>query len=635
MRAKLPRSMGRKSRAKAEIKAPAQAVAAVTSTWTERDWWVIGSLLVLTLLVFGQVAGHAFLNYDDGQFIYENEAVKSGLNATSINWALTSASIGWYPLTWISHALDVQLWGLKPAGHLMTQLLLHSANAIILFLALRRMTGAMTGSTIRSGFVAALFAIHPMHVESVAWASERKDTLSTLFAMLALYVYASPRRRPVLVAVLFAASLMSKQMYVTLPFLFLVLDWWPLRRGVRVAEKIPLLALSIIASLIAFIGQRNLKALQPVSALPVSTRLANALDGYLRYLGKLFWPSHLAVPYPMVDVPSGEVTFAAIVLIAVTASAWFLRNRAPWLLAGWLWFLGVLVPVIGIIQIGPQSIADRYTYFSYIGLFIAIVWTAGELLPSRIAIAIGAIVVLLFTAIAWKQTRYWKDSETLFTHAVEVTTPNPLAEYSIGQALQLSAPERALPHLERAVMLVQDSLRTHPKLPAPDWYAQSYVAMATAKLMKARVVAIPERALLLDGAEHDLQQALKIDPEAPHAENNLKVAAQMRRQLLPQGADVNALLTSGTVLSKEAKYDEAVAQFRKATELAPHSVEAHVYLGLGLAQARKNAEAIVAFREAERLDAARANDYVTRALQLPPQPTNLRDLIASLGRGSS
>lgn len=623
--------MGRKSRAKAEIKAPAQAVEAMTSTWTERDWWVIGSLLVLTLLVFGQVAGHTFLNYDDGQFIYENAAVKSGLNATSIGWALTSASIGWYPLTWISHELDVQLWGLKPAGHLMTQFLLHAANAIVLFLALRR----MTGSTIRSGFVSALFAIHPMHVESVAWASERKDTLSTLFAMLALYVYASPRRRPVLVAVLFAASLMSKQMYVTLPFLLLVLDWWPLRRGLRVAEKIPLVALSLIASLIAFIGQRNLKALQSVSALPISTRLANALDGYLRYLGKLFWPSRLAVPYPMVDVPSGEVFVAAIVLIGATAAAWFLRNRAPYLLAGWLWFLGVLVPVIGIIQIGPQSIADRYTYFSYIGLFIAIVWAAGELLPARAAIAVGAIVVLIFTAIAWKQTRYWKDSETLFTHAVAVTPPNPLAEYSIGQALQLSAPDRALPHLERAVMLVQDSLRTHPNFPAPEWYAQSYVAMATAKMMKARVASVPERAPLLEGAERDLHQALKIDPAAAHAENNLKVAAQMRRQLLPQGADINALLTSGTVLSQEAKYEEAVVQFRKATELAPRSVEAHVYLGLGLAQAKKNAEAIVAFRQAEKLDAARANDYVTRALQLPPQPTNLRDLIASLGRGSS
>jgi len=627
--------MGRKSRAKAEIREPKPAIAAVTSTWTERDWWVIGSLLVLTLLVFGQVAGHSFLNYDDGQFIYENEAVKSGLNATSIGWALTSASIGWYPLTWISHELDVQLWGLKPAGHLMMQFLLRAAYAVVLFIALRR----MTASTIRSGFVAALFAIHPMHVESVAWASERKDTLSTLFAMLALYVYASPRRRPVLVSVLFAASLMSKQMYVTLPFLFLVLDWWPLRRGLRVAEKISLVVLSIVASLIAFIGQRNLKALQSVSALPISTRLANALDGYFRYLGKLFWPSRLAVPYPMVDVPSGEVLFAAIVLIAVTAAAWFLRNRAPYLLAGWLWFLGVLVPVIGIIQIGPQSIADRYTYFSYIGLFIAIVWAiaraTNELIPSRAAIAIGAIVVLIFTAIAWKQTRYWKDSETLFTHAVAITPPNPLAEYSIGQALQLSAPERALPHLERAVLLVQDSRRTHPNFPAPDWYAQSYVAMATAKLMKARVVAVPERAPLLDGAERDLQQALKIDPEAAHAQNNLKVAEQMRRQLLPGGTDINALLTSGTVLSQEAKYDEAVAQFRKATELAPHSVEAHVYLGLGLAQAKKNAEAIVAFRQAEKLDAARANDYVTRALQLPPHPTNLRDLIASLGRGSS
>ena len=520
--------MGRKSRSKAERATKPQVVLATQTTFTPQDWLVVAALVVLTLLVFGQVASHSFLNYDDGQFIYENDAVRSGLNATSIGWAFRSVSIGWYPLTWISHELDVELWGLKPAGHLIVQLLLHAANTIVLFLGLRRMTGA----TIRSGFVAALFAIHPMHVESVAWASERKDTLSTLFALLALYVYVGSKRRPVVVALLFAASLMAKQMYVTLPFLFIVLDWWPLKRGWRIVEKLPLIAMSIVASLVALIGQKNLKALQSVAALPISARLANALDGYLRYLGKLFWPFDLAVPYPMTVVPSTEVLLAAILLVAITAAAWLMRNRAPYVLTGWLWYLGVLVPVIGIIQIGPQSIADRYTYFAYIGLFLAIVWGVAELIPAKPAIAFGCAIVVALTAVAWKQTSYWKDSETLFQHTIAVTSANPLAEYSIGQTLQLSAPDRALPHLERSIALVQESLRTHPNFPAPDWYAQSYVAMATAKMMKARVAPKAEVAPLLDSAEADLHQALKLDPQAAHAENNLNVAALMRRQLL-------------------------------------------------------------------------------------------------------
>ncbi|HJW94972.1 MAG TPA: hypothetical protein VJ901_15260 [Thermoanaerobaculia bacterium] len=520
--------MGRKSRAK-QARADKPQTVAATQSWSRNEWLVIGTLIGLTLLVFGQIAGHSFLHYDDDQFIYENSDVMAGLSAGSIAAAFTSAKIGWYPLTWLSHGLDVELWGLRPAGHLMMQLLLHAANAIALFLALRRMTGA----TIRSGFVAALFAIHPMHVESVAWASERKDTLSTLFALLALYVYAGPKRRPVAVAVLFAASLMSKQMYVTLPFLFIVLDWWPLKRGRRIMEKLPLIAMSIAASLIAVIGQKNLNALQPFAALPLSARLANALDGYLRYFGKLFWPFDLAVPYPMTLVPAGEVLFAAILLIAITAAAWLARGRAPYLLTGWLWYLGVLVPVIGIIQIGPQSIADRYTYFAYTGVFMAIVWAAAEWMPKKIAFASGAAIVLALAGIAWKQTSYWKDTETLFLHSIAVTPENPLAEYSVGQTLQLNAPDRALPHLERSIALVRESLRTHPNFPAPEWYAQSYVAMATAKMMKARVAPKPEVAPLLDSAVGDLQQALKIDPHAAHAQNNLKVAAIMRQQLLP------------------------------------------------------------------------------------------------------
>src|SRR5581483_6860128 len=417
--------MGKKSKSKQTqtALAPQSAPLAIH----KRDsLWIIAVLVLLTIAIYGQVATHSFTNYDDGQFIYENPAVTSGLTGSSIAWAFTSASIGWYPLTWLSHELDVELWGLNPRGHLLTQALLHAANASLLFLALRR----MTGQTMRSAFVAALFAVHPMHVESVAWASERKDTLSTFFVLLALYHYAAierSTRRHFLVMLCFAASLMSKQMYVTLPFLLIVLDWWPLKRPFRIAGKLPMLALSIGAAAIAIIGQKNLQAIQSVSALPISARIANAIDGYVRYVGKMFVPIHLAVPYPLVPVPAGELIGGTVLLLAVSAAAWYARKIAPWFLTGWLWFLGTLVPVIGIIQIGPQSIADRYTYFSYIGLFIAVVWTAAEILPERAAIATGSAVILACTGAAWQQTRHWKSSEELFTHVLSVTPANPVA----------------------------------------------------------------------------------------------------------------------------------------------------------------------------------------------------------------
>jgi tetratricopeptide (TPR) repeat protein len=624
--------MGRKSRIKRAPEVAADTPAPPPRpTLTTLDWWIVGTLLVLNLVVYGQVASHAFLNYDDGQFIYENAAVRDGLTLHTIAWALTSASVGWYPLTWLSHMLDVTLWGLKPGGHLLTQLLLHAASSVILFLALRRLTAA----TYLSAFVAALFAIHPAHVESVAWASERKDTLSTLFAMLVLYVYGSRTeslRKHLAVAVLFAASLMAKQMYVTLPFVLMLLDWWPLRRGIRIAEKVPLLALTVIASGIAVVGQKNLGALQSVHALPISVRIANALDGYVRYLGKLFWPLDLAVPYPMIPVPWTTALAAVLLIVAVTAAAWWLRDRAPYLLVGWLWYLGTLVPVIGIIQIGPQSIADRYTYFPYIGLFIAIVWGLASLIPQqRFAAYAGAVIIAILTVVAWHQTSYWKDSETLFIHAIEVTPPNSLAEYSLGQTLQMDAPDRAIPHFDRAIALAEEAGRTNPNAPPLEWYPQAFVGRATAQLVKARAAPPSDREKLISSAERDLHRALTVDPEAAHARNNLEVAQVMRREMLidPETvADVGALLEEGARLTQQGRYEEAVTRFQRAVDTDPNSVAPRIYLGLGLIQAQRQAEAVASLREAEKIDAARANDLLTRMLRVPLKPTNLRDFIA-------
>lgn len=659
--------MARKSRtpepapqsAPAAASRPEPRAALESLPWTPREWKLAAILVALAIAVFGQLASHTFLNYDDGQFIYENDAVKQGLTGSSIDWALTSASIGWYPTTWLSHMADVSLFGLRANGHLLMGLLLHIASTLLLFAALHRMTRA----PLRSAFVAALFAIHPMHVESVAWASERKDTLSTFFAMLALLFYARAAkgqqlRDRVLTGVAMLLSLMAKQMLVTLPFVFLLLDYWPLERIDRelrnavamVREKGPLFALTIVGCIAAVVGQRNLQAVTSAELLSFGARLANALVAYVKYLGRCFWPTNLAVLYPYETISAGAAIGAFVLLAAITATVIVLRRTAPYLAVGWFWFLGTLVPVIGIVQIGSQSMADRYTYFPYIGLFVAIVWGVADLaerarIPQRAVAGLGIAIVIVLAAVAWKQTGYWKDSETLFTRTLAVTGPNVIAEYTLGQALQLSDPDRALEHLHKCIDLTQQSLREHPNAGAPTWYPQAHVASGTALLMKARKVpTAAERLRLIDAATAELNEALRIDPDAPHARPNLELAATMRsriesvvsqvatQQTAALDAQYNALLNGGTALSQQGRIPEAVEQFRKAVQLAPASPEAHIYLALGLLQSNRLKEGAAELREAKKIDAAKANDFVTKALRLPPDAGNLDRLIAQAER---
>jgi tetratricopeptide (TPR) repeat protein len=612
--------MGKKSRAKSEA----------------RDWVVYALLAAITAAVFGQVASHAFINYDDGQLIYENAHVLAGLSASSIGWALTSAEIGWYPLTWLSHMLDVSLWGTRAGMHLLTNALLHLACAYLLFAALRR----LTRETWTSAFVAALFAVHPMHVESVAWASERKDTLSTLFAMLALLFYARNPRRKLPVALALAASLAAKQMYVTLPAVLLLLDWWPLGRlrsakdvMPRIVEKLPLFALSIAGSIAAVIGQRNLNALQPITVVPLGQRFANAAVAYCRYLGKLFVPSGMALPYPFAPIPPSAAVAATLLLAAITAGCIFAARRFPSLLAGWLWFLGVLVPVIGFVQIGAQSLADRYSYFAYIGIFLGIAYAATSLpIPRKVLAAIGGIVVVAYGAVAFHQTRYWRNSETLFTHAIEVTGENAQAEYLLGQTLQMSDPDRAIPHFQRAIAIIE---RAAGGLTAgSDWCAQSFVGMATAKLVKARALpaALPAREALICDAIANNERALQIDANAPHAQNNIDYARQMLAEGRPPAADpANAHLAAAAALSRQHRFEDALVEYRKVVAAAPQSPEPHVYLALALLQVKHNDEALAELRRARGLDAVQSNRVVTRVLGLPESPANLDSLIARLG----
>jgi tetratricopeptide (TPR) repeat protein len=529
--------MGKKSRGKSARdiqprREKARPASANTLPWTTREWTIVALLAALTVAIFGQVASHVFLNLDDGQFIYENGTVLQGLSGSSIAWALTSADIGWYPLTWLSHMLDISLWGPRAGAHLLTNALLHLVSACLLFAALRRLTRAAWPAA----FVAALFAIHPMHVESVAWASERKDTLSTLFAMLALLFYARDPRRRLPVALALTASLAAKQMYVTLLPLLLVLDWWPLGRlrnlrdlHPRVVEKLPLFALSIAGSAIAVIGQRNLNALQSTATIPLGHRFGNALVSYCRYLGKLFVPVDLALPYPYEPISGAKAAAAAaLLLLAITAGCLLAARRLPALLAGWLWFVGILVPVIGVVQIGTQSLADRYSYFAYVGIFVAVAYSAIALpIPRRVLVAAGTLAVAIYAAIAFHQVRYWKNSETLFAHAIAVTADNAQAEYLLGQALQMSEPDRAIAHLRRSVEIVE---RTSAGGSAyPDWYAQCFVGIGTSELVKARSMPAtsPARATLIADAKTQLQHALRINGQTPHAKNNLGVADQM------------------------------------------------------------------------------------------------------------
>lgn len=590
----------------------------------------VAAIAILTLAVFGQIVTHRFINYDDGLFVFDNDHVKQGLSGASLRWAWTSADTGYYPLTWMSHMADVALFGMNAGGHLATALLLHIVSGSLLFYALLRMTAA----PMRSAFVAALFAIHPMHVESVAWVSERKDTLSTLFGILALLLYARPRsvRRDVGVALAFAASLLAKQMLVTLPFLFLILDYWPLRRPIKIAEKLPLFLIAAGGIALAIVGQRNLNAVQSTAVLPLGDRIENSFIAYAKYIGKLIWPADLAPIYPLTPASFNAAALAFVLLAGITAAAWWVRKRAPYLLVGWLWFVGTLVPVIGIVQIGSASMADRYTYFPSIGLFVAIVWSVANLLSDRVAAIAGTVVVAIFAVIAFVQAAYWKNTDTLFTHTLAVTGPNPIAEYILGQSLQADEADRAIPHLRRAIELTEAALRATPDSPKPDLYGQSHVGIGNALLTKAKSASdAAEKSKLIDDAATEYETALRIDPTAGNAQRNLSLA---RRLAAESGAtsqkQVDRLIDAGVAFSQQKKLDLAVAEFRKAVALAPASLEAHVYLGIGLAQAHQNAEAAAELRKSQEIDAARTNRFVTGILRLPQDPTNLDRLLRQL-----
>ncbi len=434
-------------------------------------------LAVLTWIVFGQTLWHDFINYDDPRYVYENTKITSGLSVSGIAWAFTHIhSMNWHPLTTISHMLDCQLYALRPGWHHFTNVLLHTIAVLLLFLALQQMTGAFW----QSAFVAAVFAIHPLRVESVAWIAERKDVLSGVFFMLMLLAYVhyvrSPSvRRYLVVVFVLACGLMSKPMLVTLPFVLLLLDYWPLDRirsqlRQRMLEKIPLIALSAISSIATFVAQKG--AVGWTEQLPILERIDNAVVSYVLYIWQMLWPLRLAVfyPHPENRLPLWEIICSLLFLISISVVAIALRKQRPYLITGWFWYLGMLVPVIGLVQVGWQGRADRYTYLPQIGLYIAVTWAAADLTAlwrhrRAIVSTAATLAVGLLSLRAWAQTSYWRDSETLFKHALAVTTNNDVAENNLGIVyLQQAKLDKAISLLQAAVNLRPDNTPAHENL---------------------------------------------------------------------------------------------------------------------------------------------------------------------------
>lgn len=606
------------------------------------------ALAAITFAVFGQTLHHGFVNFDDRDYVYENPTVSRGLTAGGMAWAFSFHAYNWHPLTWLSHMLDCQMYGMRPGGHHLTSILLHAASAIALFLILRQMTGAGW----RSAFVAAVFAIHPLRVESVAWVAERKDVLSGLFFMLTIAAYVwyvrQPRRpwRYGLVALLMALGLMCKPMLVTLPLVLLTLDYWPLQRmesaGKLVREKLPLLALSAASCLMTLLAQD--KAIQSIQSYSLTARLANALVSCADYLRQMVFPAGLAVfyPYPPGGIPAWEAVCSGGLLIGIFAAAWALRRAQPWLWAGWLWYLIMLLPVVGIVQVGGQAHADRYVYLPQIGIYLALTWSAGFAAkqwritePVLGCLAIGVIGALMICS--WKQTTYWRNSETLWTHTIACTADNELAHYNLGIALDEQG------KLDEAMAQYQEALKIRPSYPAAEnnlglaLQRKGALDEAIAHFQKAiqgagfvEPIVNLGNALLQKGEVEEAivqyQQAVRLAPNLPTGHNNLGnalvqkgdlegAAAQYEKalDLDPEYADANYSL--GNILLGKGKLDEAIAHFEQSLRNNPDYAKAHNNLGNALLQ---------------KGDAKQAVAHYKRALQLEPSDVAIENNLAWL-----
>ncbi len=580
------------------------------------DLYVSLSLLMLTLVVYFQVHNFDFVNFDDRETIIGNTHIRDGITLAGLSWAFTSAyAANWFPVTWISHMLDFQLFGLDSGWHHLTNVAIHLASTALLFAALKRMTQKLW----ESAFVSFVFALHPLHVESVAWVTERKDVLSAFFWILTIWLYLDYVDRPgprryLLAMGAFCLGLMSKQMLVTLPFALLLLDYWPLKRvrrgdwqaeppapprqgtqsqsggtgafacqtspsttsiGRLMVEKIPFLALSAAVSLVTYKVQHAAGAVTALDSIPLATRAGNAVISYVAYLAQFFWPSGLAVFYPYPPaIPLWQIVVSSLILVAVSALA-LLR---PYLAVGWFWYLGTLMPVIGLVQVGLQARADRYTYIPMIGISITLAWGVSELTErwpkARFPLQVIAVsVCLAWTALTWAQIQYWQNSVTLFTHAIASTQNNFIAHSNLGVVLAEQGKTKD------ALRNLYESVEENPNHND----ARNNLGALLGELGRS------------GEAAEQFQQAIRIWPNDAHAHNNL-----------------------GNTLVARQKFAEAALEFRTALKLTPDFALAHFGLAGALLNLGQTDEAIAHFEEALRLDPslAPARDGLKKALSL-------------------
>ncbi len=572
---------------------------------------VIGLLLALaTILAYLPATRNDFVNYDDDDYVTHNPMVQKGLTWAGAQWAFTTLhASNWHPVTWLSHMADCELFRLNPGGHHLVNVLLHTANAVLLYVLWWRMTGALWPSAL----IGALFAWHPLHVESVAWISERKDVLSTCFALLTLLAYVryakgNDRRGYWLAVFGFALGLMSKPMLVTLPGVMLLLDFWPLQRRAicalpshaffrLAAEKWPFFLLAAFSCVITFLAQKN-DAVVPLAAVPLGFRLENAVWAYAAYLWKSFFPAHLAVYYPLTTgIAWFWVMAIAAGLMLVSVAVCLARRRYPYLLVGWFWFLGTLVPVIGLVQVGGQSMADRYTYFPLIGIFLALVFFANDRVGRypflRVPMAAGALLILLACLILTEiQLTYWRDSQSLFIHALKVTPDNALPHLNLGAAYEAEKNSTA------ALREYQTVLKLNPD--------RAEIYNNIGKLLSES--GQPEAALTY------CRRAVQLNPKSPPSHYNLGLAlaevgqADEAMSELAEAARLDPdyaqpRFQMGKLLFKGGHDAEAVAQFRAALEIEPDNYPMVIYAARVMAadengEARNGTEALALARRA-------------------------------------
>jgi tetratricopeptide (TPR) repeat protein len=576
------------------------------------------ALIVIILAVYMQVGNYEFTNFDDPEYVTENPHVSSGITGKNIIWAFTFVEENnWHPITWLSHMADVELYGMNPRGHHLTNVIIHTVSSLLLLFLLLRFTGSLW----QSSFVAFLFALHPLHVESVAWVAERKDVLSAFFWFLTLFLYseyASKRKLTLYMLSLltFVLGLMSKPMLVTLPIVMLLMDFWPLDRyrheeqvqgqqrsvigfsfTALVKKKIPFFACSLLSAVITIYAQNKGGAIKSFDMIPFLLRVENALIAYVKYIFKTFWPQDLAVLYPFpFSIPLWEVIGSLLLLLLVSVATFRVRHRHPYLLVGWFWFLVTLLPVIGLIQVGLQSMADRYTYIPLTGLFIMAAWgvpnlTKGLQHREGILSLLAGGVIITSASLTWQQLGYWRDGISLFRHALQCTAGNYAAHNQLGNVIASKG------DLDAAIKEYQEALRLDPN------FSGAHYNLGRALASEGN----------LDAAIKEYQEALRLDPNFSGAHNNLGVALAIK-------GDQNAAIKEyrealhlepnyfvahnnlGAALAGEGDLDAAIKEYQEALRLDPYFSGAHYSLGLALSSKGDLDAAIKEYQEALRLD---------------------------------